>query len=154
MLITKVEWHPAGWPVCLRLLIFPFTKKSRSSLLTPAHPGGPGKRAVKGLWWCGITKVVFWQVLVIACTLWRTVQLLLKIFSRRLKPTYLAFVWRVMLVRSCLLSCQRNSLRISRSYSLIWNLIKPRSVLTVLERQLLHLKRFSWSKCLNCDVRK
>ena len=47
MLITKVEWHPAGWPVCLRLLIFPFTKKSRSSLLTPAHPGGPGKRGRK-----------------------------------------------------------------------------------------------------------
>jgi len=26
--------------------------KSRSSLLVPAHPGGPGKRAVKWLW-CG-----------------------------------------------------------------------------------------------------
>jgi len=35
---------------CLPVLIFPCTKKSRSSLLAPAHPGGPGKRAVKLLW--------------------------------------------------------------------------------------------------------
>jgi len=32
---------------CLSLLIFPCTIKSTSSLLAPAHPGGPGKRAVK-----------------------------------------------------------------------------------------------------------
>jgi len=30
---------------------FPCTIKSRSSLLAPAHQGGPGKRAVKWLWW-------------------------------------------------------------------------------------------------------
>jgi len=42
---------PAGWSVCLPLLISPSTIKSRSSLLAPAHPGGPGKRAVKRLWW-------------------------------------------------------------------------------------------------------
>ena len=30
----------------------PCTIKSRSSLLALAHPGGPGKRAVKRLWWC------------------------------------------------------------------------------------------------------
>ena len=50
-----------GWSVwsgaqpdgqCLPLLIFPCTIKSRSSLLAPAHPDGPGKRAVKWLW-CG-----------------------------------------------------------------------------------------------------
>jgi len=40
--------------VCLPLLIFPCTIKSRSSLLAPAHPGGPGKRAVKRLW-CDIS---------------------------------------------------------------------------------------------------
>ena len=34
----------------LPLLIFPCTIKSRSSFLAPAHPGGPGKRAVK--WLC------------------------------------------------------------------------------------------------------
>jgi len=33
--------------VCLPLLIFPCTIKSKSSLLAPAHPDGPGKRAVK-----------------------------------------------------------------------------------------------------------
>jgi len=27
------------------------TIKCRSSLLEPSHPGGPGKRAVKRLWW-------------------------------------------------------------------------------------------------------
>ena len=37
--------------MCLPLLIFPCTIKSRSSLLAPAHPGGPGKRAVTRL--CG-----------------------------------------------------------------------------------------------------
>jgi len=40
--------------MCLPLLIFPCTIKSRSSLLSPAHPGSPGKRAVKRLLWCGI----------------------------------------------------------------------------------------------------
>jgi len=30
----------------------PFTIKSRGSLLAPAHPGGPGKKAVKRLCGC------------------------------------------------------------------------------------------------------
>ena len=41
--------QPDGRFVCL--LIFPCTIKSRSSLLAPAHPGGPGKTAIKWLWW-------------------------------------------------------------------------------------------------------
>ena len=49
--LVRIEWQPAGWSVCLPLLIFPCTIKSRSSLLALAHPGGPGKRAVKWLWW-------------------------------------------------------------------------------------------------------
>jgi len=46
---------PSRMVVCLPLLIFSCTIKSGSSLLAPAHPGGPGKRAVKQLWWwwCG-----------------------------------------------------------------------------------------------------
>jgi len=40
------EWRPAGLSVCLYLLIFLCTIKSRSSLLAPVHPGGPGKKAV------------------------------------------------------------------------------------------------------------
>ena len=33
----------------------PLHHKSRCSLLAPAHPGGPGKRAVKRLWlWCDV----------------------------------------------------------------------------------------------------
>jgi len=47
--LVRMEWRPAGWSVCLSLLIFPFTIKSRSSVLAQAHPGGPGKRAVKQL---------------------------------------------------------------------------------------------------------
>jgi len=41
--------------LCLPLLMFPCTIKSRSCLLAPAHPGGQGKRAVKWLWFvvCG-----------------------------------------------------------------------------------------------------
>jgi len=50
--LVRMEWRPSGWSVCLSLLIFPCTIKSRSSLLAPAHPGGPRKRAVKRLW-CG-----------------------------------------------------------------------------------------------------
>jgi len=52
--LVRMEWRPARWSVCLPLLISPCTVKSRSSLLTPAHPGGPGKKAVKwSWWWCG-----------------------------------------------------------------------------------------------------
>jgi len=48
--LVWMEWCPAGWSVCLPLLIFPCTIKSGCSLLVPAHPGGPGKRVVKWLW--------------------------------------------------------------------------------------------------------
>jgi len=47
-----MEWRSAAWLVCLPLLIFPCTVESRSSLLAPAHSGGPGKRAVKRLCVC------------------------------------------------------------------------------------------------------
>jgi len=50
--LVWMEWHPAGWSVCLPLLIFACTRKSRSSLLALAHLGGPRKRIVKWLW-CG-----------------------------------------------------------------------------------------------------
>ena len=56
--LVQMEWRPTGWSVYLPLLIFPCTIKSRSSLLAPADPDGPGKRAVKRLWcgvvWCGV----------------------------------------------------------------------------------------------------
>jgi len=60
--LVRMEWHLAGWSVCLPLLIFPCTIKSRSSLLAPAHPGGPGKRAVKRLWCggCGGCHIFLW----------------------------------------------------------------------------------------------
>ena len=47
----RMEWRPDGWSVSLPVLIFPCTIKSRSSLLAPALPGGPAKRAVNG---CGV----------------------------------------------------------------------------------------------------
>ena len=43
----RMEWRPARWSVCLPLLIFPCTIKSRRSLLAPSHPGGPGKKGRK-----------------------------------------------------------------------------------------------------------
>jgi len=52
--LVWMEWRPAGLSMCLPLLISPCTMKSRSSLLAPAHPGGPGERAVK----CGVVVVV------------------------------------------------------------------------------------------------
>ena len=42
--------------MCLPLLIFPCTIKYRSSVLAPAHPGGPGKtgrKTVVAVVWCG-----------------------------------------------------------------------------------------------------
>ena len=42
--LVRLEWRPAGWSVCLRRFISPCTMKSRSSLLAPVHPGGPGKK--------------------------------------------------------------------------------------------------------------
>ena len=50
--LVRMEWRPAGWSVCLPLLIYPCTMMSRNSLLAPADPGGPGQRAIKRLW-CG-----------------------------------------------------------------------------------------------------
>jgi len=47
--LVRMEWCLSRWLVCLPLLIFPCTIKSRSSLLAL---GGPRKRAVKRLW-CG-----------------------------------------------------------------------------------------------------
>ena len=49
--LVLMEWRPAGWSVYLPLLIFPCTIKYTSSLLALVHPGRPGKRAVKWLWW-------------------------------------------------------------------------------------------------------
>jgi len=54
--LVRMEWQPAGWSVCLSLLISPCTIKSRSSLLAPAHPGEPRKSAVKRLW-CGVVHI-------------------------------------------------------------------------------------------------
>jgi len=48
--LVRMEWRPAGWLVCLPLLIFHCTIKSRSSLLAPAQLGCPGQRVVKWLW--------------------------------------------------------------------------------------------------------
>ena len=60
--------------MCLRLLIFPCTIKSRSSLLASAHTGGPGKKAIQWLCVCvgeqdyGPEKIKFWHVRVMVGT--------------------------------------------------------------------------------------
>jgi len=50
--LVEMEWRPAGGLVCLPLSILPCTIGSRGFLLAPAHPGVPGKRAVKRLCVC------------------------------------------------------------------------------------------------------
>ena len=45
--LVWMEWRPAGRSVCLPLLIFHCTIKSRGSLLAPAHQGRPGKPGCK-----------------------------------------------------------------------------------------------------------
>jgi len=59
--LVQMEWRPAGWWMCLPVLIFPCTIKSRSSLLAPSHPGGPWKRAVKRLWCGGVVVSSGWD---------------------------------------------------------------------------------------------
>jgi len=52
--LVQMEWRLAGWSVCLLLLIFLCTIKSRSSLLAPAHQVVPEKGPQNGcgyLWW-------------------------------------------------------------------------------------------------------
>jgi len=62
--LVRMELRPAGWSVCLPLLISPCTMKSRSSLLASAHPGGPEKKGRK----TAVVVVVFliWNV----CIIW------------------------------------------------------------------------------------
>jgi len=66
--LVRMEWLPAGWSMCLPLLILPCSIKSRSSLLAQAHLGGPGKMATKQLWWCDVlhTIVNLCRVLVVS----------------------------------------------------------------------------------------
>jgi len=45
--LVRMERRPDGWSLCLPLLILPCTIKSRSSLLAPAHLGGPRKGSCK-----------------------------------------------------------------------------------------------------------
>ena len=52
--LVRMEWCPASWSVSASVNL-PCTIKSRSSLLAPALPGGPGKRAVNG---CGVVLVL------------------------------------------------------------------------------------------------
>ena len=48
--LVRMELHPARWAMCLSLLIFLCTIKTRGSLVALAHRGGLGKRAIKRLW--------------------------------------------------------------------------------------------------------
>jgi len=56
--LVRMEWRPAGWSVCLPLLISLCTIKSISSLLAPVHRGGPGERAVKRLLCCCCSETI------------------------------------------------------------------------------------------------
>jgi len=58
--LGRMEWRPAGWSVCLPLLIFPCTISPKVLFWYRAHPGGPRKRAVKRLW-CGVVVLTYLQ---------------------------------------------------------------------------------------------
>jgi len=78
--LVWMECHPAGWSVCLPLLIFPCTIKSISSLLAPAHLGGPGKGAVKRLWW------------------WLLCDNFARILLQKLGILHFSFLWQILQV--------------------------------------------------------
>ena len=64
--LVRMEWRPAWWSVCLPLLIFPCTIKSRSSLLAPAHPEKGPKTSV--VVWCHYMAChSLWQFSCVAC---------------------------------------------------------------------------------------
>jgi len=62
--LVRMECRTAGWSVCLLLLIFPCSIKSKSSLLAPAYLGSPGKRAVKWLCVC-VSNIYLFSVMMI-----------------------------------------------------------------------------------------
>ena len=43
------------------IVSLPLHHKSRSSILAPARPSGPGKRAVKRLWWWCVCQDIDWE---------------------------------------------------------------------------------------------
>ena len=45
--LVRMEWHPAGWSVCLPLLIFPCTIKARSFSSGTGSPGWSRKKGRK-----------------------------------------------------------------------------------------------------------
>jgi len=45
--LVWMEWRPAGWSVCLPLLIFPYTIKSRSFSSGTGSPGYSQKKGCK-----------------------------------------------------------------------------------------------------------
>jgi len=69
--LVRMEWRPTGWSMCLPLLIFPCTINSKSSLWAPAHPGGPGNKAIKFMVVCEsvcvCVRVTFKTEFVVSC---------------------------------------------------------------------------------------
>ena len=98
---VRMEWRPAGWSVCLPLLIFLCTIKSRSSLLALAHPGGPSKRAVKRL--C----VVIWLFRRVEC-------------RKGFEPVW---IWRVRRSRRCVPACLRSHKMDSSTITRWWRAV-------------------------------
>jgi len=92
--LVRMEWRPAGWSMCLPVLIFPCTIKSRGSFLSPAHPGGHGKGAIKRL--CGV-------VCLTACLGGR------KNFGKYIKPNNVIYrLLSIMQSMSVLICCENS----------------------------------------------
>ena len=108
-LLVQMEWRPAGWSLCLPLLISPCTIKSRTSLLAPAHPGGPGKRAVKRLW-CGI--IIYCHVSII-----RIIVIESRSHMRCVVHNIILFVWIRCNCRRMSFAVQNSSIVLSSACS-------------------------------------
>jgi len=56
--LVRMEWRPAGWSVCLPLLIFPCNPKSEVLFWHWLTQVVPEKGALKRLWWCQLLRVL------------------------------------------------------------------------------------------------
>jgi len=91
--LVRMEWRPAGWSVCLPLLIFPCTIKSRSSLLAPAQT--------------------------VVCLRVYGVNISLNDWRVRMSPKWLTFVWSATLNVSVLCMLRGKERRISAADALL-----------------------------------
>jgi len=117
--LVWMEWHPAGWSVCLPLLIFPCTIKSRSFSSGTSSPGWSRKKGrktvlVERLWY--LLSIIFW-IFVFSCGIWidsrtlvsqtnasqvpRTWHMLFMKLNRLLRITFSGLTFSYRIIQNC-----------------------------------------------------